>query len=89
MFDNLTEDLNLNNRIPIIHKYIHQKILERGSKLLRGIPIDETKIERVCMRSFLSRYMIPIEIQNTFLKEMEEYGLIKIKNKNVIEILVK
>ena len=89
MLDKLTEELNLNNRIPIIHKYIHQKILERGSKLLKDIPIDETKIERICMRKFLSRHMVPIEIQNTFLKEMEEYGLIKIENKKVIEILVK
>ncbi len=87
MLDKLTEELNLNNRPSIIHKYIHQKILERGSKLLKDIPVDETKIERVCMRSFLSRYMIPIEIQNTFLKEMENYGLIKIKNKKVIEII--
>lgn len=85
----MLDGLTLENRIPIIHKYIHQKILERGSKLLKGIPIDETNIERVCMRRFLSRYMIPIEIQNTFLKEMEEYGLIKIKNKRIIELIVK
>ncbi|KKM59866.1 hypothetical protein LCGC14_1547650 [marine sediment metagenome] len=89
MLDNITGNLNLDNRIPIVHKYIHRKILERGSKLLKDIPADETRIERVCMRRFLSRYMVPIEIQNTFLKEMEHYGLIKIKNKRIIELIVK
>ena len=89
MLDNITGNLDLDNRIPIVHKYIYQKILERGSKLLRDIPLDETKIERVCMRRFLSRYMVPVEIQNIFLKEMEEYGLIKISNKKTIEIIVK
>ncbi len=89
MFGNLTENLNLNNNIPIVYKYIYLKILERGSKLLSEIPLDETMIERVRMRRFLSRYMVPVEIQNTFLKEMEQYGLIKIRNKKVIEIMVK
>ena len=89
MLDNIRGNLNLDNNIPVIHKYIHQKILKRGSKLLRDIPLDETKIERVCMCRFLSRYMVPVEIQNTFLKEMEDYGLIKIKNKKIIEIIVK
>ena len=89
MLDGLTKNLNPDDMVPIIHKYIHQKILERGSKLLKDIPADETRIERVCMRRFLSRYMVPIEIQNTFLKEMEHYGLIKIRNKKIIEIIVK
>ncbi len=89
MLDNLTGNINLNNRIPIVHKYIHRKILERGSKLLRDVPVGQTVIDRVCVRRFLSRYMVPVEIQNTFLKEMEDYGLIKIKNKKVIEIVVK
>ena len=89
MLDNLQGNLNLDNRIPIVYKYIHQKILERGSKLLKDIPKDKTIIERVCMRRFLSRYMVPVEIQNTFLKEMEQYGLIKIRNKKIVEIIVK
>ncbi len=89
MLDGLTENLNLDNNIPIVHKYIHQKILKRDSKLLKDFHSNETKIDRACMKTFLSRYMVPVEIQNTFLKEMEHYGLIKITNKKAIEIIVK
>ena len=89
MLGNLTEEFNLNNRIPVVHKYIYRKLLEKDSKLLKNIPMNETRIDRVCIKKFLCRCMVPIEIQNTFLKEMELYGLIKIKGKKTIEIVVK
>ena len=85
----MLENFKLDNRIPVVHKYVYMKIINKDSKLLKDIPFNETKIDRVCMRRFLSRYMVPIEIQNTFLKEMEYYGLIKICSKKKIEIVMK
>ncbi len=82
----MLDQLNLDNRIPIVHQYIYGKIKNKDSTFLKDIPINETKIDRFCMRRFLAKHMIPVEIQNTFLKEMESYGLLKIGRKT-IEVL--
>lgn len=87
MLGNINRNLNLDNHIPVIHKYIHKKILSKDSKLLKDLPKDEMIIARACIKKFLSRYMIPLEIQTSFLKEMESYGLLKILDKQTIEML--
>lgn len=89
MLGHLTKDFKLENRISVVHKYVYLKIVNKDCKLLKDIPLHQTMIDRICMRRFLSRHMVPVEIQNTFLKEMEAYGLIKIRGKKTIEIMVK
>ncbi len=89
MLDGLTENLDLNNRVTSIHKYIHGKIIARDCKMLKDFPREETKIHKDKIEKFLFIHMIPKSIHQIFLKEMESYGLIKILDKRTIEILNK
>ena len=86
MIENLATELNLTMRIPIVHRYVYQTIITRNTKFLKKIPIDNNKIERHTIKVFLSRYMVPEEIQDIFLQEMEAYGLIK-QYRRIIKIL--
>lgn len=88
MLDNLTDKLRLNNRIPVVYQYIYKKIVERDGWCLRNVPVEVTKIDKKTIKFFLSRCMVPIEIQHTFLQELEQYGLI-INGKKKIEIIRK
>ena len=89
MLGSLTKNLELDNRIPCIHKYIHGKIVSRDSKVLKDLAKEETKIQKDKIEKFLFINMIPKGLHNIFLKEMESYGLIKIQDKRTIEILNK
>lgn len=89
MMDNLIHNINLDNRIPVIHQYIYRKIINRESKKLVNIPLAESRISREDISQFLYDCMIPKQIQDDFLKEMEGYGLIKLSSRRTIEIIRK
>ena len=89
MLDKIVHDFNLNNRISSIHQYLHTKIVDRDSKILSGIPKHITEIDKAVIEQFLFTHMVPKHLRDTFLKEMEIYGLIKLINRNKIKIIIK
>ena len=64
----------------VYHNYIAFKLKEKFK--------FQTNIKRKQVREFLYPYAIPKPLRNTFIKEMEQFGLIKIKDKQNIELLV-
>ncbi len=87
MLDGMKQYLELEARVPSVHNYIHDKMVNRESKVLRDIPIDNNRISQDKIKKFLYDNMIPKVLHEVFLKEMELYGLIKITNKKWIEIV--
>ncbi len=89
MLGGLSERLDIKNRIPAVHRYIHNKLLNRDSRVFKDIPAQELKLPQEKVKTFLYDNMVPKQIHDPFLKEMENYGLIKILNHKCIEILKK
>ena len=80
MLSNIRKELGLKTRSPgIFHKFIAEKLIEK---------VDDTNIMRHReVRTLLYCHTIPIQMQERFLKELEGYGLIKILDKQNIEVL--
>lgn len=89
MLHGLNKELQINKRVPSIHKYIHWKLINRKSKIFGDVPKGQTIIDREKITIFLFDNMIPKKIHKEFLKELEHYELINIKSKKLIEILNK
>lgn len=87
MLGELTQNFKLDKRTPSIHKYIYHKIITRDCKVLKDLPFEETNIQKEKIEKVLFVNMIPKSMTQIFLKEMESYGLIKIKSKRTIEII--
>ena len=88
MLDKIVHDFELNNRVSSIHKYLYDKIIDRDSKILSGIPKHEKEIDKAIIEKFLFTHMVPKHLKDIFLKEMEIYGLIKRINRNKIKIII-
>ncbi len=80
MLGEIKKELGIKTRTPgIFHKFIAEKIKLK----LNG----NTTIKRKDIRTLLYCHAISIQMQERFLKEMENYGLIKIIDKQNIQIL--
>lgn len=86
MLGNAESNFRLNNHIPILYKKIHSRIVLRKGKRLKSIPKNFTEIDRHDLCLFLSDCGVSKNIVDEFLKEMESYGLVRIKNKRSVEI---
>jgi acetone carboxylase gamma subunit len=70
---------NHNSKIKtIFQSYIHEKIKANST---------DSIITYKTLKGVLIRSHIPLPIQNTFIKEMEQRKLIKKINKNIIKVL--
>lgn len=80
MLANIKKELGLKTRTPgVFHKFIVEKLKEK---------IDGTNIlKHKEVRTLLYCHAVPIQMQERFLKELECYGLIKILDKQNIEVL--
>ena len=84
MLENLKDKLNLNSKQQgIFHNLIYEKFKEKSSNSINSI------IKRNEVRIILYNSHVPIKFHQDFLKEMQDFGLIKLKNKQNIEILKK
>ena len=79
MLSNIKKELGLKTRTPgVFHKFIAEKLIEK---------VDHTNVLRHKeVRTLLYCHAVPIQMQERFLKELEGYGLIKIIDKQNIEI---
>lgn len=81
MLDNIKEKLIINSEPGTFHNYIYEKL--KANQLISS----ENIIKRKEIVVILYRQNIPKNCHNKFLKEMQKYGLIKLKNRRNIEIL--
>ena len=80
MLGNIKKELGIKTRTAgVFHKFIAEKLIEK---------VDDTNILRHKeVRTLLYCHAVPIQMQERFLKELEGYGLIKILDKQNVEVL--
>ena len=65
----------------VFHYFIFEKIKERNENPFSNI------IKRVQVKEILYNYHIPIKLHQRFLREMERFGFMKLKDKKNIRLL--
>jgi len=82
MLENLKEELRLKDKATIFHFYLFEKMAQ---KLEPNTNIMDRKIAKF----ILCRHTIPNQHHQVFLREMESCGLIKLTDKQNIELIGK
>ena len=72
----------MENRTDTFHKLVAEKLKDKANENFTNI-LRREEVHRLMFQSC----RIPISLHNDFLGEMEDLGLIKIKDKQNIEIL--
>jgi len=84
--DKQKEEVNNDKTIGVMHLYLYEKIKQRMAENPESL---EEKV--VIKRGFIDKvfwgYQIPHEYRAKFLREMEQYGLIKIMKGRKIKLL--
>lgn len=81
MLENIKKELNLASQKKVFHTFIADKLKEKRDNSHTNI------IKRKDVKIILCAYNISKKLHQDFLKEMEDYKLIKIKDKQNIEVM--
>ncbi len=82
MLSSIKEKLLINREPGIFHSMIYEKLKNKSS-------VSENNVlKRKDVKFLLGKHTIHKESQDRFLKEMQDFGLIKIKNKQNIELIL-
>lgn len=85
MLTNIKEELGIVLQPTTFHLFIYGKLKNKESKILNKY--RDNIIKRKDVLDFFRIQNIPKKCQSRFLKELQGYGLVKIVNKNSIEIV--
>ena len=80
MMENFKEELGIKAKPTVFHLFIFEKLIQK-------LEFNSKKMERNLARFVLSKHTVPKQHHHTFLKEMEECGLIRCIDKSNIEVV--